>query len=190
MSQTDYYRILQVHPEAEQEIIEAAYRRLMRKYHPDVLESTQREEPEVKRRVQEINEAYEIIGNVQKRAEYDNMLRSSRNAQSLFSQQFTTDKTSSDHSVEIEKRLYPGRCTQTKQTFQILMARRKGSTGPFRGVGLTPLEEAQQPKLNAPQKQNSIIEKIFGRNSQQHHARNHKPEVDLPSDQELQKMFD
>ncbi|MCB0026884.1 MAG: DnaJ domain-containing protein, partial [Anaerolineales bacterium] len=34
MNIPDYYRILQVHEEAEVEVIEAAYRRLMRKYHP------------------------------------------------------------------------------------------------------------------------------------------------------------
>ncbi|HSD83576.1 MAG TPA: DnaJ domain-containing protein, partial [Anaerolineae bacterium] len=33
----NYYQILQVVPQAEPEVIEAAYRRLMRKYHPDVL---------------------------------------------------------------------------------------------------------------------------------------------------------
>jgi len=32
----DYYRIIQVHPKAEKEVIEAAYRKLAAKYHPDV----------------------------------------------------------------------------------------------------------------------------------------------------------
>jgi DnaJ-class molecular chaperone len=32
----DYYKILQVDPSAEQEVIEAAYRRLARMYHPDI----------------------------------------------------------------------------------------------------------------------------------------------------------
>jgi DnaJ-class molecular chaperone len=32
----DYYAVLQVHPDADREVIEAAYRQLMRKYHPDI----------------------------------------------------------------------------------------------------------------------------------------------------------
>src|ERR1700738_5281808 len=32
----DYYAVLQVHPSADQEVIEAAYRQLMKKHHPDV----------------------------------------------------------------------------------------------------------------------------------------------------------
>ena len=42
-SEKDYYRILQVHPQAEPEVIDAAYRLLMRKYHPDVFDPLQRE---------------------------------------------------------------------------------------------------------------------------------------------------
>ncbi|NLD43706.1 MAG: J domain-containing protein, partial [Chloroflexi bacterium] len=36
MTNHTYYRILQVDPQAEPEVIEAAYRRLARMYHPDV----------------------------------------------------------------------------------------------------------------------------------------------------------
>ncbi len=36
LSVSDPYKVLQVDPEAEDEVIEAAYRRLARKYHPDV----------------------------------------------------------------------------------------------------------------------------------------------------------
>src|SRR3989304_2029900 len=39
MSHTDHYKVLQVDPEAEAEVVQAAYRRLARKYHPDVAES-------------------------------------------------------------------------------------------------------------------------------------------------------
>jgi len=62
----DYYQILHVHPSAKPEVIRAAYKRLSRKYHPDINKS-----PDATRRMQEINEAYEILNNPQKRAEYD-----------------------------------------------------------------------------------------------------------------------
>ncbi|MDD5472708.1 MAG: DnaJ domain-containing protein [Candidatus Methanoperedens sp.] len=61
----DYYEILQVHPQAEPEVIEAAWRRLARKYHPDVNKSQNAEE-----RMKEINIAYEILGNPERRKQY------------------------------------------------------------------------------------------------------------------------
>lgn len=66
MPSRDYYRILQVDPAAEQEVIEAAYRRLARKYHPDSNQSL-----DATRRMQEINEAYEVLRDPARRAEYD-----------------------------------------------------------------------------------------------------------------------
>jgi len=62
----DYYEILQVSPNAEQEVIEAAYRRLARKYHPDVYSG-----PDVAHRMRELNEAYGVLGDPHRRAEYD-----------------------------------------------------------------------------------------------------------------------
>ncbi|NLE75241.1 MAG: DnaJ domain-containing protein [Chloroflexi bacterium] len=64
--QSDPYAILQVSPQAEPEIIQAAYRRLAAKYHPDVNGS-----PEALRRMQEINAAYDLLSDPQKRAAYD-----------------------------------------------------------------------------------------------------------------------
>jgi len=61
----DYYRILQVDPEADPDVVEAAYKRLARKYHPDL-----NPDPDANRRMQEINLAYEVLGDPQKRAEY------------------------------------------------------------------------------------------------------------------------
>lgn len=63
----DYYRTLQVHWEAEQEVISAAYRRLAQKYHPD-------QNPQTEERMKEINEAYEVLGDPEKRKVYDNKL--------------------------------------------------------------------------------------------------------------------
>jgi len=62
----DYYRILQVHPEAEKEVIDAAYRRLASKYHPDVSKVSDASE-----RMKHINTAYEVLADPIKRAAYD-----------------------------------------------------------------------------------------------------------------------
>jgi curved DNA-binding protein CbpA len=62
----DPYRTLQVVPEAEDEVIAAAYRRLARKYHPDVASSG-----DAAARMAAINAAWELIGDPTRRAAYD-----------------------------------------------------------------------------------------------------------------------
>ena len=64
--QIDPYKILQVDSEAEDEVIQAAYRRLARKYHPDLAAS-----PDAANRMAAINAAWELIGDPAKRAAYD-----------------------------------------------------------------------------------------------------------------------
>lgn len=60
----DYYRILQVHPTAEPEVVQAAYRRLARKYHPDTSHDRGA-------KMQELNEAYEVLSDQRQRQQYD-----------------------------------------------------------------------------------------------------------------------
>ena len=66
IDQPDYYRILQVHPGAEKDIIDAAYRRLALKYHPDVSRVSDAAE-----RMKKINTAYDVLSDPVKRAKYD-----------------------------------------------------------------------------------------------------------------------
>ena len=65
-TQPDAYKILQVDPEAEDEVIVAAYRRLARKYHPDVSPTA-----ESAARMSAINAAFALIGTPSKRVAYD-----------------------------------------------------------------------------------------------------------------------
>ncbi len=62
----DYYKVLQVDPAAEPEVIEGAYKRLANKYHPDKNPS-----PKATRKMQEINVAYDVLSDPGKRADYD-----------------------------------------------------------------------------------------------------------------------
>jgi curved DNA-binding protein CbpA len=64
--QIDPYKVLQVDSEAEDEVIQAAYRRLARKYHPDLAAS-----PDAASRMAAINAAWELIGDPAKRVAYD-----------------------------------------------------------------------------------------------------------------------
>jgi curved DNA-binding protein len=62
----DYYKILGVEPTADDKAIKAAYRKLARKYHPDVSKEKDAED-----KFKEASEAYEALSNPDKRAEYD-----------------------------------------------------------------------------------------------------------------------
>jgi curved DNA-binding protein CbpA len=66
VSGPDPYKILQVDPEAEDEVISAAYRRLARKYHPDTATG-----PEALGRMEAINAAWEVLGTPARRAAHD-----------------------------------------------------------------------------------------------------------------------
>ncbi len=63
----DYYTVLGVARDADESTIKRAYRQLARKYHPDVATDKTAAESHFK----EINEAYEVLSDAQKRANYD-----------------------------------------------------------------------------------------------------------------------
>jgi curved DNA-binding protein len=67
MDYKDYYKILGISKEASQEEIKRVYRKLARKYHPDVNKGA---DAEVK--FKEISEAYAVLKDVEKRKAYDN----------------------------------------------------------------------------------------------------------------------
>jgi molecular chaperone DnaJ len=67
MQATDYYEILGVARDAPGEEIKRAYRALARTHHPDVAQDKSKAE----HRFKEINEAYEVLSDPQKRAQYD-----------------------------------------------------------------------------------------------------------------------
>ncbi|GIV77046.1 molecular chaperone DnaJ [Litorilinea aerophila] len=66
MSKRDYYEVLGVDRTADKDTLKRAFRKLAQKYHPDVNKS-----PEAEAMFKEINEAYQVLSDDQKRAIYD-----------------------------------------------------------------------------------------------------------------------
>ena len=72
MRDQSLYELLQVSENADQEIIQAAYRRLILRYHPD-----RSSEPNAAEMTQRLNDAYAILSDPVQRAEYDRERRGS-----------------------------------------------------------------------------------------------------------------
>ena len=79
MAGKDYYNILGVPKNAPDKDVKAAYRKLARKYHPDVNPGDKSAEA----RFKEINEAYEVLSDADKRKKYDQYGSDFDNAEAL-----------------------------------------------------------------------------------------------------------
>lgn len=69
MDNKNYYEILEIDKNASKEIMDKAYKLLVKKYHPDLQEGEKKDEYE--KIIKRINEAYEVLSDQEKRKEYD-----------------------------------------------------------------------------------------------------------------------
>ena len=69
MEYKDYYKVLGVEKTATEKEIKQAFRRLARQHHPDVNPN----DPQAEERFKEINEAYEVLSDPEKRGKYDQL---------------------------------------------------------------------------------------------------------------------
>ena len=93
----DYYKILQVSPDAAPEVIQMAYKALAKKYHPDLNpDNTEQAQEQMK----ELNEAFEILSDPEKRARYDAAQKSTKGTASAASQPKTDTSTQQPHETQ------------------------------------------------------------------------------------------
>lgn len=88
----DYYKILQVSPDAAPEVIQMAYKALAKKYHPDLNPDNAEQAQE---QMKELNEAFEVLSDPEKRARYDAEQKSAESASAS-----STSKTKADTSTQ------------------------------------------------------------------------------------------
>lgn len=81
MRKNTLYEVLEVSENASAEVIEKAYKVLAKKYHPDLQSEANKKSAENK--MKKINEAYDILGNEEKRKEYDKTLEQQRREEKL-----------------------------------------------------------------------------------------------------------
>lgn len=103
------YEVLEVSENASKEIIEKAYKVLAKKYHPDL--QTDGNKQEAEKKMKQVNEAYEVLGDEDKRKEYDLKLSEERKQEEL-EKQFQTNDSQNQYS---ESRLEQARPRSEKE---------------------------------------------------------------------------
>jgi curved DNA-binding protein len=123
LSYTDYYGVLGVSRDADQDAIRRAYRKLAREYHPDLNSDEDAED-----RFKEIGEAYEVLSDPEKRERYDRLGENWRQTEQEapdenFSEFFTSQGWGGDRNVEFDADLFEA----------LFGARRQSAGDPLRG---------------------------------------------------------
>lgn len=101
MHPNNYYQILGVSPDAEDFVIRAAYKALVQRYHPDKYQDPKNEEI---KKIQLINEAYQVLSDKLKRQEYDASYQAESQKQPNQNQ---STKSETDRAWEIAVEYHP-----------------------------------------------------------------------------------
>src|SRR6202020_2297266 len=130
LAYTDYYEVLGVPRDADQDVIRRAYRKLARTYHPDLNSDSDAED-----RFKELGEAYEVLSDPDKRGRYDrlgaNWRQQEQAAPDANFEEFFTREGFGDDDVEVEfsddlfERLFGGGAGD---------GRGRRTSGPLRGL--------------------------------------------------------
>jgi molecular chaperone DnaJ len=102
---TDYYRVLQVHPEADPELIKKAYKLLCQRWHPDVCSESKEKAHE---KMILINSAFEVLSDSRHRREYD-LLYDEYNQRVYVEPSFSSTAESEDYYLTIHSAIHNSR---------------------------------------------------------------------------------
>ena len=108
------YDILEVSRKASKEVIEKAYKTLAKKYHPDLQTAENKEYAE--KRMKEINEAYDILSDEQKRKAYDEKLEAEEQKKQQEHQNNINYQSSSVQNERYENNIYTNNSERSKNT--------------------------------------------------------------------------
>lgn len=111
----NYYEILEVNPKASREVIEKAYRVLIKKYHPDLYSGEKKQYAEKK--TSEINEAYHVLTDEFLKEQYDNELEKQemKYRQNMYQTQKTQTERRNDNQPKQRREKAKKEQTQKQQ---------------------------------------------------------------------------
>lgn len=116
MDNKNYYDLLEISKHASPEVIEKAYKALVKKYHPDLYEGDKLQAEEI---LKQINEAYDVLSDSIKRAEYDATLTEVTPNYSNLSEQPQQSNSKSPEELEYERQLELERQRQQEMKAQL-----------------------------------------------------------------------
>lgn len=90
----NYYDLLEISEKSTKEEIQKAFRKLAKKYHPDVNNGNFK----IQEKFKEIKEAYEVLKDEKKRKQYDELIKVNKNHETCKTNNINTEKVSFDFS--------------------------------------------------------------------------------------------
>ena len=140
----DYYGILEVNEKASPEIIEKAYKTLVKKYHPDLYSTLEKKEAEKK--LKDINEAYNILSDSFLRSQYDLELQKEKNYVQNKEKEKNSEPENLDNINDKQEKL--GRLRNKKNNSGPKYVRNKNNVGTIFGI----IDLIQEIWSNKPQR--------------------------------------
>lgn len=126
----NYYQILEVDPRASKEVIEKAYKALVKKYHPDLYGGAQKYQAEKK--LKDLNEAFDILSDDFLREQYNSELRKEQMKQDRLKQEQMRQETQEDAKQNVGDT--QKQTTTQKETFRSKVLKRKSNVGTLDGI--------------------------------------------------------
>lgn len=124
----DYYKILEITKSASQDDIKKAYRKLARKYHPDLNPNNK----EAEKKFKEINEANEVLSNVENRKKYDQYGKDWKHAETFEAEKNRSHQSQANSGQHYQEGEYSGDFSDFFETMFGGRGRQNNSTK-FRG---------------------------------------------------------